>query len=170
VVLLKDISPIFQIDLFAFVSLACDSSLDLAGLNGGILLIKPNASQYSELLALAETPHPTGWQYSEQEFLSVYFVWMHPEMFVPLSTHFMIPYYGLTDHEVLGIHEFFGRHWLFQDKNSLDLLSRIYTVHFLCGRKPWERSPNCLDMFGKQSARCAAVRMWYQHAGEANLW
>jgi hypothetical protein len=170
VLLLKDISPIFQVNSFASVSLACDASLDLAGLNGGILLIKPNVSQYSELLALAETPSPTNWHYSEQELLSMYFVWLHPELFVPLSTHFMIPYYGLTDHGLLGIHEFFGRHWLFHDKTNLDMLSRIYTVHFICGKKPWQRSPDCGDVFGKQSARCAAVRMWHQHARDASLW
>lgn len=169
VLLLKDISPIFHIDAFASVSLACDSRLDLAGLNGGILLLKPNATQYSELLALAATPSPTDWKYSEQQLLSVYFVWMHPELFVPLSTHFMIPYQGLDDHGLLAMHSN-GRHWLFRDRSGHDVLTRIYTVHFVCGRKPWERSPYCADLFGKESAKCAAVRMWYEHAQDSGLW
>jgi alpha-N-acetylglucosamine transferase len=169
VLLIKDISPIFQVDAFASVSLSCDSRLDLAGINGGILLIKPNATQYAELLALAAQPSETDWRYSEQELLSVYFVWMHPELFVPLSTHFMTTYRALDDDGLLPLRSG-GRHWLFRRKAALDLLTRVYSVHFVCGSKPWELSPNCSGSPLRDAVRCAAVRMWHQHAREAGVW
>ncbi len=95
-----------------------------------------------------------------------------PSVFVPLSsvsTHFMIPYEALDDDGLLAMHSY-SRHWLFRNKTGQDLLTRIYTVHFVCGRQPWERSPHCSDIVRNESPKCAAVRMWFQHAQETDLW
>ena len=168
VVLVNDISPIFHVNSFASVSLSCDARLDLATINGGILLIKPNITQYNELLDLAATPSPTGWSYAEQELLSVYFIWQHPELFVPLSTHFMMPFKALDGDGLFSLPSY-DSHWLFRDKTVQDVLTRIHSVHFVCGRKPWERSKYCWSLFGPVSPACQVVRMWYQHEQEAAL-
>ena len=171
IVLLKDISPIFGIRAFASVPMSCNERLDLASINGGLLLIRPNLTQYDELLALATTGGRE-WLYSEQELLSVYFLWMYPELYVPLSTHFMLSFWALHDQGLLnhdGVIPRFGRHWLFQDKTSMDVLSWIYIVHFVCGRKPWERDPSCWDLLNTNGPKCRLIRMWHEHARDAGI-
>lgn len=166
VILLKDITPVFRVDSFASVSLGCDLKSNLAGINGGFLLIKPNVTLYNDLIALASTQSPTQWKYSEQEVLSVYFVWMHPELLVSLGSHFMIAFNALTDDGLMAEHQN-GHHWLFTDKNALDVLTRIYSVHFVCSMKPWQLKGQCE---GFTQAQCEAVNIWHRHAADAGIW
>ena len=167
VVLLKDISPLFShVKSFASVSLGCHLRPDLGDINGGILLIRPNITQYQDLLALSTTHAQSGWTYSEQELLAEYFLWMHPEQFTSLGEQFMLPYHAL-DRDQLLYTNFYGRHWLFTHRTELDLLNTVYSVHFLCGKKPWQHSPNCHNLDGSVSAKCAVIRSWFREAEQA---
>jgi hypothetical protein len=78
----------------------------------------------------------------------------------------MIPYEALDDDGLLAMHSY-GRHWLFRDKMGQDLLTRST----LCaGGSPGSAAPTAPKSLGKESPKCAAVRMWFQHAQETDLW
>jgi hypothetical protein len=167
VVLLKDISPIFShVKSFASVSLGCHLRPDLGDINGGFLLILPNITQYQDLLALSTTHTQSGWTYSEQELLAEYFLWMHPEQFTSLGEQFMLPYHAL-DRDQLLYTNYYGRHWLFTHRTELDLLNTVYSVHFLCGKKPWQHSLHCHNLDGSVSAKCSVIRSWFREAEQA---
>lgn len=167
IVLLRDMSPLFShVRSFASVSLGCHLKPDLGDINGGILLITPNATLYDELMILAVTNAKSGWTYSEQQLLAEYFLWTHPEKFTSLGEQFMLPYHALDRDQLLYMN-FYGRHWLFSERSELDLLRIIYSVHFLCGSKPWQHSPRCQNLDGSINAKCAVIRAWFREAEEA---
>jgi len=91
------------------------------GINGGVLIFRPNLSIYDELLEFSKMPN-RAWKQAEQELLG----------------YFYYKNYGHNFHLISGLYNISLRSCMCL--NPVVLSDHVRIIHFYSGRKPWDHS------------------------------
>jgi lipopolysaccharide biosynthesis glycosyltransferase len=126
---------------------------DYYHINGGFIVLKPSRQTYDELLKLAATEVPSKWAYSEQELLTVYYLFQHSQNTTILSKkHMMVP--GLAS-------SIEPKHSYANKNTKEELLAVVDSFHFTCSLKPWSGNGIVDDIAIKWSIK------WLEYCAEA---
>lgn len=138
--LLTNIEKWSRLPAFATVFSGCARD-DFYHINGGFLVLHPNIQTYNELLQLASSDI-SHWEYSEQELLTVYYLFQRPNITAVLgNSQMQINYLSITGQQtcmsVGNLGEIPDKHTFANLNTKSELLETIDAVHFTCSPKPW---------------------------------